>query len=207
MHVSLQYPHLLYESLCSFCPSLSKNQLISGLVPGNSVPLDRNDPLYTWEKYDGADATSALLYSPQEFSQNHQGKSKFDLLSSSPSGFQVFLVEDIVDLPKEGQGATIGSRPQLECHRTSKDYLQTLQTNTTYRYETGFHPEAYIALAITRLRENGIVLDKDTYSFLTGAYFPSSVFVPGACFHPSYLRARLGGDGPVALATALRVSG
>lgn len=163
---------------------------------GNAVPLDRSNPLYTWDQYNNADVTGALLYDTQEFSQNHQGKKKADLLSSSPSGFQVLLVEDIAELPREGQGATIGSRPQLECNRTSKDYLHTLQTNPIYRYETGFNPEAYIALAITRLRENGTVLDKDTYSFLTGAYFPSSDGVPDACFGPDRRRAGLSGFGP-----------
>lgn len=165
---------------------------------GNAVPLNRNDPLYTWEQYNNADVTGTLLYDPQEFSRNHHGKTKSDLLSSSsPSGFQVLLVEDIAELPREGQGATIGSRPQLECNRTLEDYLQTLQTDHIYRYETGLNPEAYIALAITRLRENGTVLNKGTYSFLTGVYFPSSGNVPYAGFDRGNRRAGLGAEGPV----------
>jgi hypothetical protein len=36
IHVPLQLPQLQDSCLCSFCPSLPKNQLISGLVPKNT---------------------------------------------------------------------------------------------------------------------------------------------------------------------------
>src|SRR3990167_9390799 len=50
MHVSLQYPHLLYESLRSFCPSLPENQLISGLVPSESR-MAKDESLVNTTKY------------------------------------------------------------------------------------------------------------------------------------------------------------
>ena len=47
------------------------------LVP---LAIDKNQPLYNWDGYDDADINGKLIYQPKEFSKNHKGKTKQEIL-------------------------------------------------------------------------------------------------------------------------------
>ena len=168
---------------------------------GNAVTLDRNDPLYTWDTYEGADVDGKLIYDLQQFNERHFGKTKTEILATTggparrslgEGGWQVLLVEEMDELPRAGQGRTLGGRTQLECGKTPTDYINTLRNAAgQYAHEVGLTPESYIILAITRLKEQGIVIDHDTLSYLLGGYFHSAGYVPNGYFYPDYHQAVL----------------
>ena len=144
-----------------------------------------------WDEYQDADTNGKLVYAPQEFSPQHRGLAK----SALTSGWRVLLTEDLQNLPREGQGATRGGRKQLETNKTPNEYLTLLQTEQ-YKGERGYDPETYMIDAITRLEETNTVTDDDTYSYLTGVYFLSAGYVPGAFWLRGSRRASLDGYGP-----------
>ncbi len=62
---------------------------------GKPLALDTDNPVWTWDGYQN----EPLVYFPQRFDENnHQGKTKDQL-----EPWQVILVEDMIDLPKEGE--------------------------------------------------------------------------------------------------------
>jgi hypothetical protein len=71
---------------------------------GSNLDLDRQDPIYC-ENYQNADITGELVYEPKEFSPNHQGKTKKELIAEKGAWY-VSLIEDLPDLPDKGQGKT-----------------------------------------------------------------------------------------------------
>src|SRR3989344_5420129 len=55
------------------------------------LPLDENQPLYRWEDgYSHCDTENKVVYFPKEFSKNHGGKTKKELLATDvSSGFNI----------------------------------------------------------------------------------------------------------------------
>lgn len=146
------------------------------------LDLDTREPIWVWGGYHGADVSGNLVYYPLEFSSNHQGKTKRELLASQGTGWRVLLVEDLPNLPGEGTGETIGGRTQLEANRSPRDYLQTL--TDLYAHEVGFTPEDWLTYALTHLEETDQVVDdwqgEGKLAYLPGAYFRSGGLVPYA---------------------------
>ncbi len=108
-------------------------------------------------------------------------------------------------IPKEGQGTPQGdiiSRPPLEANKTPVEYLFTLQEaqddpDSPYSQESGMTPEDWILAFILHLQETGKPMDNwqndnESISYLTGAFFPSSVGVPGAYWNRSSRWTRFG---------------
>jgi hypothetical protein len=179
---------------------------------GDKLDLDKNNPVWVWDKYKSADINGNLVYYPEQLNQaNHNGKTKQEIINSelSINGWQIKLIEDLPDLPASappggttaGKPAeTINGRKQLEAGQSPKEYLNKMKTDPEYRDEQGLTPEDYIAYAITHLEEKNQAIDdwkgQGKACYMTGAYFPSSDYVPYGCWGRGGLRADLGGYGP-----------
>jgi hypothetical protein len=171
--------------------------------PDEPLALDENQPLWRWEEgYSHCDTEDKIVYSPEEFLRGgHGGKTKKEMLTSDPSnGWQILLLEDMPNIPREGKGKQIGGRHQLETNKTSTEYLRLLQTGPEYKNESGLTPEADLMYAITHLEETNQVINdytgKGALSFQIGAYFPSSGDVPHSYWYRGNRRAYLGRSGP-----------
>lgn len=151
------------------------------LLPGG---LDTQQPVWTWRAYN----TEPLVYDPQNFGEHHGGRTKEQLLSAGNPAWHIHLLErGIHDLPRPGKGSVIAGRPQVEAGKTPRDYLPALVASK----ETGLDPETYILRFLQSLEREGCVLDSDTYSYLTGAFFHTSRDVPNGDWSPYNRRARL----------------
>ncbi|MBU4257159.1 hypothetical protein KKC04_01985 [Patescibacteria group bacterium] len=155
--------------------------------PDEPLELNENQPVWTWDKYQNADTNEDLVYFPQEFSENHQGKIKEQILKQTNQGFNILLLEDLPNIPRQGQGKEIKGRKQLEAGLTPNQYLETLKTNPNYQNETGITPEEQIICAIKHLEQTNQVIDdysgKGSASYQLGAYFTADGFVPSAYWY------------------------
>lgn len=152
-------------------------------VMGEPLELDTNEPVWTWDEMKGVDADGRLVYRPQEFTESgHGGITKAELLAAErvTPGWQVVLVEDLGNLPKEGEGKIVGDRPQLITGRSPNDDLNELRSNPIYESEYGMTPEMYFTMAMTKLYESMRVPDTGTGTNLTGAWLPGQRRVPYA---------------------------
>ena len=165
---------------------------------GQPLELDTNEPVWIWDPLKNADAKGELVYRPEEFGDNHNGMTKEEIIGvDGTPGWRLLLVEEgMSDIPKAGQGKTIGGRPQLECGKNSTEYLRILRDDPAYENEVGLTPEAYLALAMTELKENHRVLDDETYTALVDSYLPGQREVPYADWDRGIRRAYLNAVGP-----------
>lgn len=164
--------------------------------------LNEDDPLYIWEGYEQADEQGTLVYDVKEFSSNHQGKTKQELIDSQEvcKGYLVILREKNVNIPREGKGETIHDRKQFETDQTPKDYLYMLQTQKQYQGESGYTPEEWLVQFLVHLHKTNEVMDdhqrNGSAAFLIGAYFPASDVVPNGGCSRGGRRAGLSGYDP-----------
>ena len=152
------------------------------------LALDKDQPVWVWDDYKEADVSGKLVYRPKQFSKKHQGKTKQEILKEQ-GGWEIMLVEDMPNIPREGNGETTKGRKQFEANDTPNNYLKTLNNAETkkadpYYGEQGMTPEEQIIYAITHLEETDEVVDdwqgNGSVSYQVGAYFPSSGGVPSA---------------------------
>lgn len=147
---------------------------------GDELPLDESVPLYIYETFRGADTgenlSQSIVYHPKRFTRDHQGQTKTRLIQQGRN-WEVELVEDLPDLPAQGQGEEKGGRAQFEADRTPNDYLQTLQTDPSYSGEQGFTMEDWLIYAVTKLQEEDIQIDdwqgQGKACYNTGSYLPA----------------------------------
>ena len=120
-----------------------------------TLDLDENQPVWKWEEgYSKCDTEDKIVYFPKEFGAKHGGKTKKELLASdSSNAWRIWLVEDMPNIPREGQGKEVGKRKQLEANKSPIEYLKLLQTKSEYKNESGLTPEADIMYALTNLEE------------------------------------------------------
>src|SRR3989338_10414588 len=92
-----------------------------------TLDLDENQPVWKWEEgYNHCDTEDKIVYFPKEFSKNHGGKTKKELLSSdSSNAWRIWLVENTPNIPREGQGKEVGKRKQLEANKSPTEYLKS----------------------------------------------------------------------------------
>ncbi|KKU32552.1 MAG: hypothetical protein UX57_C0015G0012 [Candidatus Uhrbacteria bacterium GW2011_GWE2_46_68] len=165
-----------------------------------------------------------LVYEPQSFDpKDHQGKTKMEILKKqednqdSFSGWTVHLFQPshpsnphspgIALIPRKDKGTLQGNlipRPPLEANKTPIEYLSIFQNaqddeNSPYHGESGMTPEDWITAFMIHLSETGKPPDnftnnKESISYLTGAFFPFSVLVPNAYWDCGGRRACLDGD-------------
>ncbi len=170
--------------------------------PDEPLALDENQPLWRWEEgYSHADTEDKLVYFPREFSKNHGGKTKKELLATDgANAWRIWLLEDMPNIPREGKGKEKGGRRQVETNKTPTEYLKLFQTDPMYQDESGLTPEADLTYALTHLEEtNQVVNDyqgKGSLSYQVGGYFPASGVVPGSYWSRGVRRAYLNRDDP-----------
>jgi hypothetical protein len=149
--------------------------------PDVPLDLDVNQPLWKWDGYNNADGEGKLVYDPKEFSQNHGGKTKIEILTESGQGWNIWLLEDMPNIPRENKGEEIGERKQIEANKTPNEYLKITGTGV-YEDESGITPEVDIMCAITQLEETNQVSNdyagNGSASYQLGAYFVSDGYVP-----------------------------
>jgi hypothetical protein len=162
--------------------------------------LDDEEPVWVWDNY----RNEPLVYHPHSFLPEHGGRTKPELLHGEPdrdlpphTGWDILLVEEgLLDLPCAGQSRTIAGRSQLECGSTPNEYLARLRdpAQISGLREEGWTPETYILRFLDALERQGRVLDRETYSFLLGAFLPVYRSVPGACWGTEIRSGLLNGD-------------
>lgn len=182
--------------------------------PDESLDLNESEPIRVLEKsYKNAEAENKIVYYPEKFDKDskiHKGKTKQEILKKqeeenpSTAGFEVFLVEDLPNIPREGQGQKKGKeggdRKQLEAGKEPKNYLEILKNDSQYKNEQGQTPETQIIYAIGYLEKHNQVIDyyggNGSASYQLGAYFPTSGDIPNAYWARDVRLAYLGGDDP-----------
>lgn len=121
------------------------------LVP---VRVNAEKQVWIWDTLKQALDADELVYFPQEYSNDHWGQTKLEVVNNrricAVPGWSVGLVEDSRIMPEQGQGKTLGGRRQLEIGHSPREYLQTLQTET-YEGETGKTLEDFITDFLTHL--------------------------------------------------------
>lgn len=114
------------------------------------------------DAYNEADLKrNGLIYFPSKLEKSgHGGISKSRLLFNEPSeGWRICLVEDFVNVPGYGEGKSVGGREQPE-YLSSSDYLSLIQSGPHYNGERAFTIEDWIWLALTRLKNDNILIDQ-----------------------------------------------
>lgn len=118
------------------------------------VRVNTEKHVWIWDTLRQALDTDELVYFPQEYSSNHRGQTKLEVVNNgricAVSGWSVGLVESLPIMPEQGQGQTLGGRRQLEIGSSPREYLQTLQTEA-YQGETGKTLEDFITKFLTHL--------------------------------------------------------
>jgi len=133
------------------------------------------------------------------------------LQPSNPDEQDIETPKGFASIPREGQGTPQGTknpRPPLEAGKSPNEYLSILQNaqedeDSPYHGETGMTPEDWITAFMIHLSETGKPLDdawnptnKEGISYLTGAFFRSSVRVPCAGWGRDRRRAYFNRDVP-----------
>jgi hypothetical protein len=179
---------------------------------GEPLDLDVNEPISMWEEYKEADINGKLIYYPQEFSDNHQGQTKQQLIDLG-NAWEILLIEDLPDLPGKGEGQIVNqrrnlktSRIPLEAGKSPSEYLNILKTDLNYQGEQGFTPEAWFSYALNSLLNRNKQIDNYNHytrrdPFLPGSYFPNRRLVPYVSWDRG-LKRRLGGHKPDIRATS-----
>jgi hypothetical protein len=150
--------------------------------------FNEQEPLWVWSQY----RTETLVYNPRSFTDHHGGHTKAEILAECGRAWEVLLVQGSrPNLPRQGQGLTVGGRLQDECGRSPHQYLHTIREN-----EVGLTMEAYVVHFLDAIDRRGQVLDVETYTYLPGAFLPSSRFVPIAFWGPTGGQACLNLNSP-----------
>jgi hypothetical protein len=169
--------------------------------------VNSEQQVWIWNTLRQAIDAEELVYFPQEYSLNHQGRSKLEVVNTGQicaiPGWSVGLVECLPIMPQPGQGMTLGGRKQLEIGSSPREYLRTLQT-PAYQGETGETVEEFATRFLIRLGTANEV-SNDRYDnnalWLLGHYVKyveqvRSDLVPTGWWHREYGRARLDAHRP-----------
>jgi hypothetical protein len=167
---------------------------------GQELELDETQPIYVDDIYQDADKSGDLVYYPERFDkENHGGKTKEELIEET-GGWQIELIENLPDLPAQGNGKAIKGRKQLEANQGPKQYLETIQTDQQYEGEQFATPEAQLSYFMQYLQKHDQVIDdwdgQGKACWNAGAYFKGAGGVPLASWRRRDRRFRLGLDSP-----------
>jgi len=166
------------------------------LIP---VRVNAEKHVWIWDTLRQALDTDELVYFPQEYSSNHRGQTKLEVVHNgricAVPGWSVGLVESFPIMPEQGQGKTLGGRRQLEIGSSPNEYLQTLQSQA-YQGETGKTLEDFIANFLTHLETTNEVshdVNDNNALWCLGQYLKISYaeIVPTGRWHRGVGRARL----------------
>ena len=167
------------------------------LIP---VRVNQEKQVWVWDTLRQAIDTGELVYFPKEYSSNHRGQTKSEVVNNgricAVPGWSVGLVESFPIMPKQGQAKTLGGRRQLEIGSSPNEYLQTLQSEA-YQGETGKTLEDLTTKFLTYLETTNEV-SNDVYDnngmWCLAHYLKISYaeVVPTGHWHRSVGRIRLG---------------
>lgn len=166
------------------------------------ITLDKSLPeneraMYTWNTYDNADVKGTLVHDPKEFSDNHQGKTELEFLTTLLfKGFEIILREKDITIPRKGKNEVTAGRKRLEAGKIFSDYLKIINSEAQYKGETIFNTKSWLITFLTNLEQTDFVIDDyqnevDCISVNGGDYFPASGCVPDAYWHRDLRQASL----------------
>jgi len=174
------------------------------LIP---VRVNTEKHVWLWDILRKSLDTDELVYFPQEYSSNHQGQTKSEVVNNGSicafPGWSVGLVESSPIMPQQGRGTTLEDRKQLETGSSPRDYLLTLHTQE-YQGETGKTLEDFITKFLIHLETTNEV-SNDRYDnnalWLLGQYVKyvpdlKSDLVPTGWWHRDFGRIRLDAHRP-----------
>jgi len=122
-----------------------------------SVRVNKEKQVWVWDPLRHAIDTGEIIYFPQEYTSNHRGQTKSEIINNgcicAISGWSVGLVESLSVMSQQGQGQTLAGRRQLEVGQSPREYLQILQSDV-YQGETGKTIEDFITKFLTHLTTN-----------------------------------------------------
>jgi hypothetical protein len=171
------------------------------------VHVNTEKTVWVWDTLRQVLDTDELVYFPQEYSRNHRGQTKGDVIKNgricAVLGWSVGLVESFPMMPQQGQGKTVGDRRQLEIGFSPHDYLRTFQTQE-YDGETGKTLEDFLIKFLIHLdMANEVSHDRYDHNalWLLGHYVKyvqqvKSDLVPTGWWHRTYGRLRLDAHRP-----------
>jgi len=128
------------------------------------LELDEKQPTYLEDPFSEPGVDDKLIYFPEQLTTaNHQGQTKQELINQG-NNWQVILVEDLADIPAQGEGKTLRpssgqARKQLEANQSSEQYLKTIQTDKSHQHEQGPTIESELIYAITELKNKNQTID------------------------------------------------
>jgi len=163
------------------------------------VRVNTEKTVWIWDTLRQALDTDELVYFPQEYSSNHRGQTKFEVVNNgricAVPGWSVGLVESLPIMPQQGQGKTLGGRRQLEMGSSPNEYFQALQLEA-YQGETGKTLEDFISRFLTHLETTNEVsndVDDNNALWCLAQYLRVSYgdLVPTGRWYRSVGRARL----------------
>jgi hypothetical protein len=167
------------------------------LIP---VRVNKEKQVWVWETLRQTIETDELVYFSQEYSiTSHRGQTKSEVINNericAVPGWSVGLVENLLIMPQQSQGKTLGGRKQLEIGYSPFEYLQMLQMEA-YQGETGKILEDFITQFLTRLETTNEVsndVDDKNALWCLGQYMkvPYAELVPTGRWHRSVGRVRL----------------
>ena len=182
----------------------TRRSLSDPLIP---VRVNTAKQVWIWDTLRQALDTDELVYFPQEYSSNHQGQTKLEVVNNgrvcAVPGWSVGLVESLPIMPQQGRGKTLEGRRQLEIGSSPRDYLRTLRT-PAYQGETGKTLEDFIISFLIHLETTNEVsndrYDNNALWFL-GQYVEyvkhvKSDLVPTGWWHRDFGRVRLDAHRP-----------
>ena len=130
---------------------LTRNSDSDPLLPAR---VNKKKVVWVWDKLNQAITTNELVYFPEEYTTNHKGQTKSEVIDNRQicafPGWSVGLVENLPFIPKQGQGETVGGRMQLEISHSPNEYLQIMRQKE-YSGETGKTLEDFIVKFLMRL--------------------------------------------------------
>lgn len=171
------------------------------------VRVNSEKQIWIWDTLRAVLENEELVYFPQDFSNNHRGQTKSEVIDNGRicaiPGWSVGLVENLPVQVHQDQGAIISGRKQLEIGLSPRDYLMTLQTEA-YQGETGKTLEDFITKFLTHLEmTNEVSYDRHDNNalWLLGQYVKyvervRSDLVPTGWWHRDFGRVRLDAHRP-----------
>jgi len=149
---------------------LLKTHKESGLksTDGTILELDQDNPIHIWEDLIQSDNPQTPEDKQMEYGvksydsktkEERGGKYKSELLENPNNAWQVVFIEDMSDIPAEGQGQIKGGRKQFEANKSSKEYSKLLQQDPQYQNEEGQTLEATLILYADNLLRGQTVTD------------------------------------------------
>ncbi|MBU1118558.1 hypothetical protein KKH43_01600, partial [Patescibacteria group bacterium] len=172
--------------------------------PLKPVELLESDPLWINEEYRDADISGKLIYYPKSYNEDHQGKTKLELLEESKttpfSGFNVYLREKSIIIPKESKGKVQADRLRLQTNTSSEGYLNAFQNREEYKNEHGQTLEDWLTQLLTYLEKHNQIIDsRQNYGSsnnLVGSYHDGWVLHVGWIYFTGGFHVEIDGGDP-----------